>query len=84
MGRKKAERLILELADKMDDLGIATAATPGGARTPAAEDATRGLVSLGYLQGEADQAVRAALDDGGRGLDAAALIRLSLSKVKAR
>lgn len=84
VGRKKAERLILELADKMDDLGIATAATPGGARTAAAEDATRALVSLGYSPGEADQAVRAALDDDGRGLDAAALIRLSLSKVKAR
>lgn len=83
VGRKKAERLILELADKTDDLGIATPVT-GGARPPAAEDATRALVSLGYAQGEADQAVRAALDDGGRGLDAAALLRLSLSKVKMR
>lgn len=82
VGKKKAERLILELADKMDDLGIATA--PGAPRTAAAEDATRALVSLGYSQGEADQAVRAALDDGGRGLDAPALIRLSLSKVKSR
>ena len=83
VGKKKAERLVLELADKMDDLGIATAA-PGVPRTAAAEDATRALVSLGYSQGEADQAVRAALDDGGRGMDAPALIRLSLSKVKAR
>ena len=83
VGRKKAERLILELADKMDDLGVA-AAVPGGPRTAAVDDATRALVSLGYSQGEADQAVRAALDDGGRGLDAPALIRLSLSKVKAR
>jgi holliday junction DNA helicase RuvA len=83
VGRKKAERLVLELADKMDDFGIAAAAG-GGPRTPAADDAARALVSLGYSQGEADQAVRAALDDGGRGLDAPALIRLSLSKVKAR
>jgi holliday junction DNA helicase RuvA len=84
VGRKKAERLVLELADKMDDLGIATATAGGGPRTPAADDAARALVSLGYSHGEADQAVRAALDDGGRGLDAPALIRLSLSKVKAR
>ncbi|HSJ62853.1 MAG TPA: Holliday junction branch migration protein RuvA [Gemmatimonadaceae bacterium] len=84
VGRKKAERLVLELADKMDDLGIATAGPGGGPRTPSADDAARALVSLGYSQGEADQAVRAALDDGGRGLDAPALIRLSLSKVKAR
>lgn len=84
VGKKKAERLILELADKMDDLGVATAAAGGSARSAAAEDATRALVSLGYAQGEADQAVRAALDDGGRGMEAAALIRLALTKVKAR
>lgn len=84
VGRKKAERLVLELADKMEDLGVAPVAAGGGAPSAAAEDATRALVSLGYAQGEADQAVRAALDDGGRGMDAAALIRLALSKVKAR
>jgi Holliday junction DNA helicase RuvA len=84
VGKKKAERMVLELADKLDDLGIATIAAGDGARPAAVEDATRALVSLGYSQGEADQAVRAALDDGGRGMEAAALIRLSLSKVKAR
>jgi Holliday junction DNA helicase RuvA len=84
VGRKKAERLVLELADKLDDLGTVAIAAGTGARTAAAEDATRALVSLGYSQGEADGAVRSALDDGGRGMEAAALIRLSLSKVKAR
>jgi Holliday junction DNA helicase RuvA len=84
VGRKKAERLVLELADKMDDLGTTATVSGGGPRTPAADDATRALISLGYSQGEADHAVRSALDDGGRGLDAPALIRLSLSKVKAR
>ncbi len=84
VGRKKAERLILELADKLEDLGVASAAAGGGTRTAAVDDAARALVSLGYSQGEADQALRLALDDGGRGMDAAPLIRLALSKVKAR
>lgn len=84
VGRKKAERLILELGDKLEDLGVASVATGAGARTAAVDDAARALVSLGYSQGEADQALRLALDDGGRGMDAAALIRLALSKVKAR
>lgn len=84
VGRKKAERLVLELADKLDDLGATAIAAGTGTRTAAAEDATRALVSLGYSQGEADGAVRSALDDGGRGMEAAALVRLSLSKVKAR
>lgn len=84
VGRKKAERLILELADKLEDLGAAAATAGSGTRTAAVDDAARALVSLGYSQGEAEQALRLALDDGGRGMDAAALIRLALSKVKAR
>jgi Holliday junction DNA helicase RuvA len=84
VGRKKAERLILELGDKLEDLGVTSAVAGAGARTAAVDDAARALVSLGYSQGEADQALRLALDDGGRGMDAAALIRLALSKVKAR
>lgn len=83
VGKKKAERLVLELADKMADLGIEAPAAGAGARTPASEDAARALVQLGYSQGEADAAVRAALDDGGRGMDAASLIRLALTKMKA-
>ena len=80
VGRKKAERLILDLADKLDGLGGEEA----GLRRPAAgasEDAMRALVSLGYTTSEAEKAVRAALDGGGSGLAAADLIRLSLAKL---
>jgi Holliday junction resolvasome RuvABC DNA-binding subunit len=41
----------------------------------------RALVSLGYTTGEAEKAVRAALDSGGTGLAATDLIRLSLAKL---
>jgi Holliday junction DNA helicase RuvA len=83
VGRKKAEQLILDLADKLDDLQVS-----GGGGTPSSggdarvEDAARALVSLGYSPADADRAVRAALDDGGRGLGAAELIRSALSKVR--
>lgn len=84
VGRKKAERLILDLADKLEDV-----AAPAGAERPrpesaAAEDAIRALVSLGYTPADADKAVRAAIDANGRGLTAPELIRAALAKVGGR
>jgi Holliday junction DNA helicase RuvA len=80
VGRKKAERLILDLADKLDGLGEAsgTSAAPASA---AADDAMRALVSLGYNNVDAERGVRAALDAGGGGKSAAELIRAALSKL---
>jgi Holliday junction DNA helicase RuvA len=82
VGRKKAERLALDLADKLDGLEIdATVPRPEGA---GAEDAIRALVSLGYSPADAERAVRAALDDGGRGMPAHDLIRHALAAVADR
>jgi Holliday junction DNA helicase RuvA len=81
VGRKKAERLILDLADKLDDVQVDVS---GGAPRPegaGAEDAIRALASLGYTTADAEKAVRAALDQGGRGMSAPELIRLALTKV---
>ena len=82
VGRKKAEQLILDLAEKMDDLlavggmQVAAGSDVGGI----GGDAIRALVSLGYAQADADKAVRAALD-GGANLSAPELIRVALTKV---
>lgn len=82
VGRKKAERIILELADKLDGLEVdGTVPRPEGA---GAEDAIRALVSLGYSSADAEKAVRAALEDGGRGRPAHDLIRLALAAVARR
>ena len=84
VGRKKAERLILDLGDKLDGLGE-TSGTPGA--TPAnavADDALRALVSLGYNNADAERGVRAALDAGAGGLSAAELIRAALAKLGGR
>lgn len=83
VGRKKAERLILDLADKLDGLGetTGTSAAPASA---AADDALRALVSLGYSSADAERAVRAALDAGGGGKAATELIRAALAKLGGR
>ena len=80
VGRKKAERLILDLADKLDGLGE-TSGTSTAPATAAADDAMRALVSLGYSNADAERGVRAALDAGGGGKSAAELIRAALSKL---
>jgi Holliday junction DNA helicase RuvA len=86
VGRKKAEQMILDLADKLDDLevpgGMSAAMGPGQRPEGAgAEDAIRGLVSLGYSTPDAERAVRTALEEDGKGLPAAELIRRALAKV---
>jgi Holliday junction DNA helicase RuvA len=81
VGRKKAEQLVLDLADKLDDVQVVSSGGVGRTEGPAAEDAIRALVSLGYSTGDAERAVRGALDDGGRGMSAPELIRRALAKV---
>jgi len=82
VGRKKAEQMILDLGDKLDDLHVPGAAA-GGPRPQGAQadDAIRALVSLGYSTADAERAVRTALDEDGKGLAAADLIRRALAKV---
>ena len=68
IGRKTAERLVMELRDKLNpaDLGAVTPAQPGhgSAPVPAGEnkirDAVLALVALGYKAADADKAVRQA------------------------
>jgi Holliday junction DNA helicase RuvA len=83
VGRKKAERLILDLADKLSDLPADVA---GGVRSDGAgaEDAIRALVSLGYTTADAEKAVRGALDAGGHGMQAPELIRDALGRLGGR
>ncbi|MBX6362647.1 MAG: Holliday junction branch migration protein RuvA [Gemmatimonadetes bacterium] len=63
LGAKKAERLALELGDKLGDLAFAAAGPRPEGR--AAEEAVAALVALGYSPAEATTAVRRALDERG-------------------
>jgi Holliday junction DNA helicase RuvA len=79
VGKKTAERIVLELADKTDDL-VAEAAAPVSS---ASDAATKALVRLGYSAPEADDAVRRALAQDGR-RDLADLIRAALAFLAGR
>ncbi|PYP63424.1 MAG: Holliday junction branch migration protein RuvA [Gemmatimonadetes bacterium] len=83
VGRKKAEQLVLDLADKLDDVQTVMPGAVRGAEGAAAEDAIRALVSLGYSTVDAERAVKGALDDGGRGMSAPELIRRALARAGA-
>lgn len=67
VGRKKAEKIALELSDKVEDLAILTPSERAGAGAGAgtgAQEAVKALVALGYSFLDADQAVRAVLAEG--------------------
>jgi len=82
VGRKKAEQLILDLAEKMDDLlPDVGRRSPGIGGDAVPEDAVRALVSLGYGSPDAERAVKAAIDAGGKGMSVPDLIREALKKV---
>jgi holliday junction DNA helicase RuvA len=83
LGKKKADQLILDLADKLDDLqrGAASVASTGGAGV---DDAVRALQSLGYGVAEAEAGIRAALDAGEGKESTASLIRAALARIGAR
>jgi len=81
LGAKKAERLALELADRLDDVAMATTELRG--HGAAAEQAAGALVALGYSQSEAAAAVRKVLDERGSG-DGVDLIRAALAVLSAR
>ena len=80
VGRKTAERIVIELADKLDDLG-----DPGGDVAPAggpAAAAIQALRGLGYPLARSEQAVRLALEAlEGREVGTEALVRRALQHV---
>ncbi len=70
VGRKTAERIVIELRDKLDDIGISdlpkTADKMGAAESgnEVFEDAFSALINLGYQPKAAKKALRAAVDEG--------------------
>ena len=78
IGRKKAERLVLELRDRFDDIAAAPAERPA----TGSDQAVRALVSLGYASSAAEEAVRGALSNGAEG-DTAAVVRRALATLTA-
>lgn len=82
LGTKKAEKLALELADRVGDLSVVR--TEGMPPGRSAESAVSALVALGYSQTEAASAVRRAIDELGSTAETEVLIRAALGSVGAR
>lgn len=89
VGKKTAERLVIELRDKIAALSSPALeeefTTRTGTGAPATEDAMRddalsALVNLGYQKAPADKAVTAALQEGGE-LSVEVLLRRSLRQL---
>jgi Holliday junction DNA helicase RuvA len=65
VGKKTAERLVVELKDKVQEL--AAAAAEPEPKSPAADDLASALAHLGYSRPEAERAVERALREHGEG-----------------
>lgn len=81
VGKKTAERIAVELSNKLDDLAFAPSAL--APRTPGVEEAMRALIALGITQLDADRAVRAAVAEHGN-VSAPELIRHALARATAK
>ncbi len=83
VGKKLAERLVLELRDKLEGTGVEDLAAPSRATAPSGpgSDAVRALVALGYAPTDAERAVRATLEGAPKGESTADLIRRSLAAI---
>jgi Holliday junction DNA helicase RuvA len=82
VGRKTADRLIVELRDRFDDLDVFEGSAPlsGGsdARASARADALEALRELGLSRADAERAIRTVLRDNPGMQSADELVRLAL------
>lgn len=80
VGKKLAERLVVELKDKLEEMGAAPIAAAAG---PAADDVLSALVNLGYQRAAAQKAIEtAAAKDRGATADFDALFRAALAAIR--
>jgi Holliday junction DNA helicase RuvA len=81
VGKKLAERLVVELKDKLEDMAVAPAASPPAG--PAADDVLSALVNLGYSRPAAQKAIESAIaKDKAAGEDFEHLFRTALAAIR--
>lgn len=81
VGKKLAERLVVELKDKLEDMAVAPVALTSAG--PAAEDVLSALTNLGYQRPAAQKAIEAAVEkDKSLGQDFDALFRAALKIIR--
>jgi Holliday junction DNA helicase RuvA len=79
VGKKLAERLVVELKDKLEDMAAPAVVSAG----PAAEDVLSALTNLGYQRPAAQKAIETAVEkDKSLGKDFDALFRAALKIIR--
>jgi Holliday junction DNA helicase RuvA len=79
VGKKLAERLVVELKDKLEDMAAPAVVSAG----PAAEDVLSALTNLGYQRPTAQKAIETAVEkDKSLGKDFDALFRAALKIIR--
>ncbi|HET6342422.1 MAG TPA: Holliday junction branch migration protein RuvA [Gemmatimonadota bacterium] len=81
VGKKTAERMVLELKDKVADMADVEAGERGAVLTAGGEDAVKALIALGIRRAQAEQAVQRSLADH-PGAPAPVLTRHALGALK--
>jgi Holliday junction DNA helicase RuvA len=87
IGKKTAERVVLELKDKLDDLPVSIPTTAGGSHQGAAgqagDDALSALVNLGYARPIAQKAIETAITkDPDSARDFETLFRAAMAAIR--
>lgn len=81
IGRKTAERIVLELRDRLDQLALPEEGEDGSTSPPGADPAVEGLKGLGFRESDARRAVAAALGELGPGAEVTALVAAALRRL---
>jgi Holliday junction DNA helicase RuvA len=83
IGKKTAERVVLELKDKLDDMAVPVASSSGAYRGPAGDDALSALVNLGYPRPVAQKAIETAMaKDAAAAEDFETLFRAAMAAIR--
>lgn len=83
IGKKTAERVVLELKDKLEDMAVPVPAGGVGHQTPVGDDALSALVNLGYARPVAQKAIEAAIEkDAEAAKDFETLFRAAMAAIR--
>lgn len=86
VGKKTAERLVVELSDKLKTSTLVLRAAPTQVARPAArgDDLVSALVNLGYRAGDAERAAAAARERADDAAEMTDLVRLALQMLQSK
>jgi len=83
IGKKTAERVVLELKDKLDDMAVPISASGGPHHGPVGDDALSALVNLGYPRPIAQKAIETAIaKDAAAAHDFETLFRAAMASIR--